>query len=74
MSMAIFGSSAVVLLSVAWVIAGIAAFLYSLICIGKTASLTRGIIGLILAILIGPFYWVYWYFDPEYCRAHVTKQ
>ncbi len=63
------GSSVVIGLSVLWALMGLAAFIYSLVCMGKTPSLPRAILGVLMAVLFGPLYFIYWYFDPEYCRG-----
>lgn len=63
------GSSALIGLSIVWALMGLAAFIYSLVCIGKTPSVARSIIGVLMAVLFGPFFFVYWYFDKDYCRG-----
>jgi hypothetical protein len=40
---------------------------------GKTPSLARSIIGIVMAVLFGPLYWVYWFFDKDYCRGSGSK-
>lgn len=56
-------------LAIAWAVLGIAAFIYSLMCIPKTPTLLKGIFGVLLSVLLGPLYWVYWYVDKGYCRG-----
>lgn len=56
-------------LSVLWALMGLAAFIYSLICMGKTPSMGKSIIGVVMSVLFGPLYWIYWYFDKDYCRG-----
>ena len=51
-----------------WVVAGIVAFLWSIMCFGKSGSIAQQLIGLFLAIFFGPFYWVYYYSVKKYCR------
>jgi hypothetical protein len=51
-----------------WVVAGIAAFIVSLMCFGKRGPLSHQVIGVILAVLFGPFYWIYFIVDKKYCR------
>jgi hypothetical protein len=63
------GSSLLIGMSILWAVAGIAAFIYSLVCVGKTQSLMRAILGIVLAAFLGPLYWIYWFYDKEYCRA-----
>jgi hypothetical protein len=60
---------AMTLLVIVWWAMGIAAFVYSLVCIGKTPSTWRSVLGVVLALLLGPFYFVYLWADPAYCRG-----
>lgn len=48
-----------------WVGVGFAAFIKSLICFGKKGKTGQKILGLILAVLFGPFYFLYK--PPGYC-------
>lgn len=51
-----------------WVILGFAAFITSIICFGRTGSTAEKIIGLLLAIFFGPFYFLFYAFNEGYCR------
>lgn len=62
------GSSILIGLAAVWSLLGLAAFIYSLVCVGKTPSLVRGIAGIVISAIFGPFYWLYWAFDKNYCR------
>lgn len=55
-------------LAIAWIVLGIAAFIYSLVCAGKTKSTGKIVLGVLLAIFFGPFYWIYYLADKNYCR------
>tara|TARA_B100001778_G_scaffold121677_1_gene99961 strand:- start:4434 stop:4664 length:231 start_codon:yes stop_codon:yes gene_type:complete len=48
--------------------ATIGALIYSLICFGYSGTPTDKIIGLVIAYLLGPFYWIYYYWHPTYCK------
>lgn len=54
-----------------WAITGIIAFVLSLICFTKSGgTMAQNIVGLVLAILFGPFYLVYYFLmkkDKGYC-------
>jgi hypothetical protein len=65
------GAGIITVLGIAWVLLGIAGFIYSLICTpsNKTPSAMRAILGVLIAFVFGPFYWVYWYLDKDYCRG-----
>ena len=50
-----------------WIIAGIIAFIASLICFGYYGSMTDKFLGLLLVLVIGPFYWLFFLFNSKYC-------
>ncbi len=50
-----------------WALLGIAAFIASLVCFGFSGSMVEKILGLLLALFLGPFYWLYFYFNKSYC-------
>ena len=51
-----------------WAIAGFAAFITSIICFGRSGSTEEKIIGLLLAIFFGPFYFLFYAFNQGYCK------
>jgi len=51
-----------------WFLAGFAAFVTSFVCFGRSGSLAQKVVGLLLALFFGPFYWLYFVFDKSYCR------
>ena len=53
-----------------WVLFGILAFFFSLVCFGYSGSFGEKVFGFILAIIFGPFYFVYYFADGAYCRAN----
>lgn len=62
------GAAFLSFLAFVWVVLGIAAFIVSLMCFGRSGSDTHKILGILLAILFGPFYWVYFISNKKYCR------
>ena len=50
-----------------WIIAGIVAFIASLICFGYNGSMTDKFLGLLLVLVVGPFYWLFFLFNSNYC-------
>lgn len=63
--------SAVIMTSVfviLWVFVGLAAFIMSLVCFGRSGSTVQHIIGLLLSIFFGPFYWIYYFAASSYCK------
>lgn len=59
---------AAAIFGIIWGLVGIAAFITSLVCFGKSGSTTEKIIGFVLAIFFGPFYFIYLGVNKEYCR------
>jgi len=53
-------SGLITFLIILWVIAGIAAFITSLVCMGKSGgTFSQNLGGLLFAIILGPFYFLY---------------
>lgn len=60
---------ALVAFIIIWSILGVLAFFTSLICFGfRSSSMDQKILGLLIALVLGPFYWLYFFFNKEYCR------
>lgn len=51
-----------------WVFLGITAFIMSLVCFGRSGSTSDKVIGFLLAVFFGPFYWLYFAFNKGYCK------
>ena len=51
-----------------WIIFAVIAFIYSLVCFGKSGSMLDKIFGVLLALFFGPFYFIYLYVYKSYCR------
>jgi len=60
-------SSYLLIFIVIWVITGLIGFISSLICFGFYGSISDKIIGLIVAFLLGPIYWLYFSLNKDYC-------
>jgi len=56
--------------ALAWVLFGVAAFFFSLVCFGRSGSFGEKVFGFFLALVFGPFYFVYYFADGAYCRAN----
>jgi hypothetical protein len=50
-----------------WLIIGLVAFLASIVCMFYQGSPTDKAVGLLLAIITGPFYWLYYIYNMNYC-------
>jgi hypothetical protein len=51
-----------------WGLLGIIAFIYSLYCFTKRGSPIDKAVGLLLAMLTGPFFFLYLYVNRRYCK------
>jgi len=57
-----------------WILLGIAAFFASLICFVKEGSQNDKWIGLLVSIVLGPFYWFYFIFNRGYCSSKKSSK
>ena len=51
-----------------WCIIGFIAFITSIICFLRSGTIGEKIVGLLLAILLGPFYFIFYIFEDGYCK------
>jgi hypothetical protein len=53
---------------VIWALAGLSALLMSIYCTYNGGDANQNLMGFMLAILLGPFYWIYYYYAKKgYC-------
>lgn len=50
-----------------WFIAGLLGFLMSIACFGFNGSVADKFLGVLLVLVIGPFYWLYFIYNSNYC-------
>ena len=50
-----------------WVIAGFSAFIASIVCMARGGPTSLKVIGFLLALIVGPFYWIYFALAKSYC-------
>lgn len=60
--------TAAAVLGFIWAVLGIAAFVTSLICFGRSGTFGQQCVGLFLSVLFGPFYWIYFASVGSYCK------
>lgn len=53
-----------------WIITGLLGFIASLVCFGFNGSVSDKFLGLIIVLVIGPFYWLYFIFNSNYCTRY----
>jgi hypothetical protein len=57
----------------AWILAGLAGFVMSILCFGRSGSVGQHIAGFLLAAFFGPFYWIFYGVSPDYCNKISTS-
>lgn len=55
------------LIYVIWGISALSAFIMSIVCFGYKGSIGDKALGLLLAFVLGPFYWILYAYSPQYC-------
>ena len=64
-----FKHAAGVAFLVVWSIIGLAAFFMSVVCFTRRGSTAgQNMIGLLLSLFLGPFYWLYYLGSGSYCQ------
>lgn len=53
---------------VLWLVFGLIGFVMSLICFGYSGSTGEKILGVILALALGPWYFLYYFSSGSYCK------
>jgi len=57
----------ILILILIWSIGGLLAFIASIVCLFYQGSATDKAIGVILVVILGPFYWLYYIYNLNYC-------
>lgn len=60
------------LLVLIWIISGFLAFLASFVCLFYNSSIGDKMAGLILALFAGPFYWLFYIYNSNYCKSYTS--
>jgi hypothetical protein len=55
-----------------WGLAGIIALIWSLICMGKSGTNGEKFVGILIAFLLGPLYFIYYAFDVGHIIFFLT--
>ena len=53
-----------------WAIAGIVGFITSIACLFYESSPGEKVIGVFLGLLTGPFFWLYYIYNMNYCNRY----
>jgi hypothetical protein len=51
-----------------WTMFGLIAFVWSIYCFGKTGTIFQKIVGIILAMFLGPLFFFFYRYSPTYCK------
>jgi hypothetical protein len=54
-----------------WIIGTILSFVTSLICLFYESTMQDKIIGVIFGLIAGPFYWIYYVYNMNYCNKNM---
>jgi hypothetical protein len=54
--------------AILWVTFGIIGFILSLVCFGYSGSAGEKVLGIVIALALGPWYFVYYFSDAGYCK------
>jgi hypothetical protein len=65
--------SMVAFLITIWILLGMAGLVASIVCFGFSGSLMEKLIGILFAIVGGPFYWVYFIYNRNYCGRQTRR-
>ena len=57
----------ILLFLIFWIISGFIAFITSIVCFFRSGTTFEKIIGLLLAIFFGPFYFIFFALNGNYC-------
>jgi len=60
----------ILILILVWFFSGIIGFIASIICFGYEAPLKDKLLGLFFGIFAGPFYWIYYIYNINYCNNY----
>jgi uncharacterized membrane protein len=58
------------LLILIWIISGFIAFIASVICLFYNSSIGDKMAGLVMALFAGPFYWLFYIYNMNYCNRY----
>ncbi len=51
-----------------WIVMGLIAFVWSLVCLGRAGTPTDKAVGILMSVVLGPFFFLYLSGNKAYCR------
>lgn len=60
----------IIAIVILWITSGIVA----VVCVGRQGGFLSQFFGLLIAVLFGPFYWIYFLLHKQYCKPYSWHQ
>jgi len=57
----------ILIISIIWIVTGFVGLIMSIVCCFYNGSTAEKFLGVLLAWVLGPFYWLYFIFNSSYC-------
>ena len=57
-----------------WALLGVLGFITSLVCFAYDGSFMQNWVGFLTAIVMGPFYWIFYAYSDGYCTSGSRRQ
>lgn len=57
-----------------WMLLGLLAFVTSIVCFAYDGSFMQNWVGFLTAIVLGPFYWIFFTYSDGYCKSGAKQQ
>lgn len=58
----------IIILMFIWTLLGLVAFIMSIVCFARSGSTFEKVMGLLLALFLGPLYFLFFSFSNTYCK------
>jgi hypothetical protein len=55
-----------------WTVMGLIAFVWSIYCFGKKGTIFQKILGILMAMFLGPLFFFYYRYSPTYCKGNAV--
>jgi len=57
-----------------WMLLGLLAFVTSIVCFAYDGSFMQNWVGFLTAVVLGPFYWIFFTYSDGYCKSGGKQQ
>jgi hypothetical protein len=55
-----------------WTTIGLIAFVWSIYCFGKAGTIFQKVLGILMAMFLGPLFFFYYRYSPTYCKGNAV--